>query len=862
MRYSARNHAPLLLTGLFMSLSIEGAAQAEPTAQLAIHWSAPGRATLWLRASDLEAPDLLEAISENWPCDLEDWTLSEGGWLEVSCPDLTVRGPFTETAVLDFRGVVDKLEAAGIGGEGLLVTLGHRELPLSRLEGVEWSEGEGLWNGGPFVTLVLHFGGRVPGALLLEWGFGRERIFRAAAMLASGFTLPLLLTLGFRRKMLSRPAGSKDPEAWFSYWRYLHLLSFGSLCLWFVLLVGISADDILDAYLASAGIEGPGAFLALLILPPFAATALSQMLSAAVLDHLHGSSGVGRRVARAFILGNAYFFMPLFLALLGIEALFRDPRAGALFFGGALATRLALARLLIRDDDFTPHAVTVGDLRDRLFALSKRLGVRVKQLYVVPAVETRMANAFAVHGGNVVLTDFLLQRLDKREVDGIVAHELSHLRHRHPLLLFGGLVVAGAVVVFVGSSVQTLGFSLVPLWIQVSAGLTTTLLLYFLMWRRFELTADTDAVLLTQDPESMVTALAKLTRANVLPRAWGGWSRWFLTHPSLEERARKIAERWNLSDERLTELLAADVEGDRYSRPGEVAATRVFSTKFKSGNLVRILFWVLAAAILPPLGVALVATRLAGPALWGVYGLGVPLCALVLFGVADRAVMFGHPQVRRLLAAKLASEGVDTSRGWFVAYAPHREARLYEGYSCWDFGFLFLESGRLVYLGDHARFEIPRDAIANIAIVKGHPSWTPVARVCLLVVDHGGRERPLSWAVGDCRSATASREETARLARRLEEWRAGASGETATVVPDSLPPPPNEEVTSELPGASVTPGRVLSTMSVFAICAFLACALARLDLAEGGWYVMGMAAGAAFLESAPSLYARTRNLPP
>src|SRR5260370_19267803 len=78
-----------------------------------------------------------------------------------------------------------------------------------------------------------------------------------------------------------------------------------------------------------------------------------------------------------------------------------------------------------------PQALTTGELRDAAFGMAQRLGVKLQQIYVIPAGKAQMANAFARTGNTIAFTDYLLQRMSCREVSYILGHELSHLRLKH-----------------------------------------------------------------------------------------------------------------------------------------------------------------------------------------------------------------------------------------------------------------------------------------------------------------------------------------------------------------------------------------------------------------------------------------------
>src|SRR6185295_17656777 len=99
-----------------------------------------------------------------------------------------------------------------------------------------------------------------------------------------------------------------------------------------------------------------------------------------------------------------------------------------------------LRRAYLRAIDLHFEAVSVGRLRDRIVELAEKAGVKIGQIYLLPTGKGQMANAFAASGNNLLLTDCLIKGLTEREMDAVIAHELTHLKHRHPRQL-GSLMV-------------------------------------------------------------------------------------------------------------------------------------------------------------------------------------------------------------------------------------------------------------------------------------------------------------------------------------------------------------------------------------------------------------------------------------
>jgi len=145
------------------------------------------------------------------------------------------------------------------------------------------------------------------------------------------------------------------------------------------------------------------------------------------------------------------------------------------------------------------------------------------------------ANAFALPGGIVILTDDLVKLAENQdEVAGVLAHELGHVHHRHGLR---GLARASS-------------FSFVLLFVVGDAGSLLndvaalgTVFLQLSYSRAFEREADAHAVTLMR-----ATGRDPLALANMLTRLEGAQQHadrdappsWLSTHPATEERRRAI----------------------------------------------------------------------------------------------------------------------------------------------------------------------------------------------------------------------------------------------------------------------------------------------------------------------------------
>ena len=245
----------------------------------------------------------------------------------------------------------------------------------------------------------------------------------------------------------------------------------------------------------------------------------------------------------------------------------------SLFYSDKIALAAAGAQIVTPQQAPKLHGIV-----DRLCALADMDKPRVA---IAPA---RMLNAFATgrNSKNSVLcvTDGLLRaKLTDAELEGILAHELSHVAHKDvQVMTVASLlaIVAGLLVRFAfyselfggdrrgGNNSQAA--LLIPL-IMVASALVYAIsfLLIRVLSRYRELAADRSGALLTQNPSALISALSKVSGSmNQIPtkdlraaeslnafyfapamklsggKGGKGLSALFSTHPSLEKRIEQL----------------------------------------------------------------------------------------------------------------------------------------------------------------------------------------------------------------------------------------------------------------------------------------------------------------------------------
>src|SRR5262249_20552594 len=158
----------------------------------------------------------------------------------------------------------------------------------------------------------------------------------------------------------------------------------------------------------------------------------------------------------------------------------------------------------------------------------------VKDVRILTNPEPRAPAAYATRWGTILLGESLLERLSRKEVDAIVAHELSHLTTpatSPAMMVFGLLFVV--LILFI---------QFAPLLPEFVPAPLTACFFAQKAWRRGEeRRADLNSVGWSGEPEGLIKGLARITYATGFPLSWEPPAAWMISHPSTMERIRSVA---------------------------------------------------------------------------------------------------------------------------------------------------------------------------------------------------------------------------------------------------------------------------------------------------------------------------------
>jgi heat shock protein HtpX len=200
--------------------------------------------------------------------------------------------------------------------------------------------------------------------------------------------------------------------------------------------------------------------------------------------------------------------------------------------------------------------------------LATRAGIPMPRLYLIPSAQP---NAFATgrspQHAAVAVTEGILRIMDETELEGVLAHELSHVLNRDVLISTVAATLAGAIsmlanvaqwgLMFGGQrDSEERGSNPIALLLTIILAPLAAMLIQLAVSRSREYQADASGARLTRRPLELASALAKLQQATqvipmnanpatahlfiVNPLSGQSLARLFSTHPPIEERIARL----------------------------------------------------------------------------------------------------------------------------------------------------------------------------------------------------------------------------------------------------------------------------------------------------------------------------------
>ncbi|NMF05282.1 zinc metalloprotease HtpX [Clostridium beijerinckii] len=250
--------------------------------------------------------------------------------------------------------------------------------------------------------------------------------------------------------------------------------------------------------------------------------------------------------------GQSGMLMALVLALV--------MNGGSYWFSDKIALSMTGAKPLTRNDN-----IEIYNMVERLTA---NAGIPMPRLYITPSTQP---NAFAT-GRNpkhsaVAVTQGLLNILNYEELEGVIAHELAHIKNRDVLISTIAAVMAGVITTManwaqwalmfgMGNSDEEEGSGFLAALPLIILGPIAAMLVQMAVSRSREYLADNTGARIAGHSRGLSNALIKLDQASrvvpmdvnpaashmfiVNPLSAQRLMNLFSTHPTIEDRVRRL----------------------------------------------------------------------------------------------------------------------------------------------------------------------------------------------------------------------------------------------------------------------------------------------------------------------------------
>lgn len=213
---------------------------------------------------------------------------------------------------------------------------------------------------------------------------------------------------------------------------------------------------------------------------------------------------------------------------------------GSYFWGDKIILTMSGAHPADRTKDFDLYTVTEN--------MAIAAGIPMPKLYII---EDSAPNAFATgrdpQHATVCATRGLIDKLDRRELEGVIGHEISHITNYDTRVMAIVTVLVGTIAFLADWFSRSLWWGggrrdrdshgagqilfIAGIVLAVLAPIIAALI-QFALSRKREFLADASGALLTRNPKALATALAKISGdKEVLEAATNGTAHLFITNP-------------------------------------------------------------------------------------------------------------------------------------------------------------------------------------------------------------------------------------------------------------------------------------------------------------------------------------------
>lgn len=231
---------------------------------------------------------------------------------------------------------------------------------------------------------------------------------------------------------------------------------------------------------------------------------------------------------------------------------------GMYWFSDKMVLKMYKAKIIDRE--------AAPELYDMVDGLRQRAGLPMPTVAIAPSEQP---NAFATGRNHehavVCCTAGILKLVNRDELEGVIAHELAHIKHRHMLVGTIAATMAGAIALvasiarwgaILGGGRSSEGGNPIAVLAAAIIAPIAAMIIQFAISRQNEFQADETAARLTGRPMNLAGALRRLDAyaqkipmqvnpaaaalAIVNPLRGKNVMRWFSTHPATEARVERL----------------------------------------------------------------------------------------------------------------------------------------------------------------------------------------------------------------------------------------------------------------------------------------------------------------------------------